>query len=89
LDNGSSFIKAGVAGEEVPRSVLPTIAGRKGDSTYVGFAALEEENIKDLCSPLDPSFSPTTNWENITEIWEYIFSHELGVNPQMHPVLIL
>jgi len=41
IDNGSSFIKVGVAGEEVPRCVVPTVVVKdeKTGKTIIGSAA--------------------------------------------------
>ena len=36
VDNGSRFIKAGIAGEQVPRTLLPTILSSKANETYIG-----------------------------------------------------
>jgi len=32
IDNGSGYLKAGHAGDEVPRSITPTITGKPKDA---------------------------------------------------------
>jgi hypothetical protein len=35
IDNGSRFIKAGIAGEQVPRALIPTLVGKsKGEVLF-------------------------------------------------------
>jgi actin-related protein len=36
--------------------------------------------------PIDPRRN--TNWDQLTELWEYTFEKELSVNPAMHSVCI-
>jgi hypothetical protein len=40
IDNGSSFLKVGLAGETHPRFVIPTVSGYDGDVCVIGSAAV-------------------------------------------------
>lgn len=44
IDNGSACIKAGIAGEEVPRTVVPTVCTYSGELCSVGLAAIAAAN---------------------------------------------
>jgi len=85
LDNGSSFIKAGVAGEDVPRTVVPTMCGYVGDACYVGRPALLREGLKVAC-PIDPRRD--TDWDALADVWEYVLCHEMHIDPTEHPLLM-
>jgi len=64
IDNGSSFIKAGIAGEENPRVSIPTVVGwskKEKKEIFVGEHVLNHLEDLKICRPLDPRKKP--NWE--------------------------
>jgi len=88
VDNGSSYIKAGAAGEDVPRTSIPTVVGYLDDSCYVGRPALLHEGL-DLNNPIHPSKDlDDVDWDALGDIWEYAFCHELRIDPTLHPFLM-
>jgi actin beta/gamma 1 len=98
IDNGSSMCKAGVAGEDVPRAVLPSVVGRRlhqdimcsirQKDLYVGdelHVQLKDDTLN-LRYPIEHGI--VTNWDDMEKIWHHIFYNELRVAPEEHPVLL-
>src|SRR2546423_148600 len=93
IDSGSGMIKAGVAGEEAPKVVFPTVVGRPSGSTdpeetYVGEEALAKSRTGKfaLSYPIDRG-DIVTNWEDMERIWRYTFE-QLEVQPEDASVLL-
>eukprot|EP01112_Ceratiomyxa_fruticulosa_P009479 TRINITY_DN2466_c1_g1_i1.p1 TRINITY_DN2466_c1_g1~~TRINITY_DN2466_c1_g1_i1.p1 ORF type:complete len:1060 (-),score=243.32 TRINITY_DN2466_c1_g1_i1:239-3418(-) len=91
VDNGSCFIKAGVAGEDIPRAVLPPVKGvlsrsKSSKANYIGFKAWETEGLT-LSSAIDAD-TGAVNWNVLTDIWEHVFFQELKADPGAHPLVI-
>ena len=73
IDNGSSMIKAGFAGDEAPRSVFPSLVGRPkyvqavdgGDNkdTYVGDEACAKAGILIIRHSIKHGI--VTNWDDM------------------------
>ncbi len=92
----SSFLKVGIAGEESPRSVIPTLVGTSTSlhsssssasslpfKKVMGKRVVEDDMLKVGC-PLDPR-SPT-NWDQITDLWEYLFTEEMKIEASEYSV---
>lgn len=97
IDSGSGTVKAGFAGDPVPRSVFPTVVGRPrhnipivgvgGKDVYVGDEALSKRGILRLAYPIEHGI--VTNWDNAEVIWRHAFLHELrGVQPEAQPIVL-
>ncbi|KRX00350.1 hypothetical protein PPERSA_10849 [Pseudocohnilembus persalinus] len=96
IDNGSGFCKAGIAGDDAPRSQVPTVIGRPKQpglmvgmdqkDTYVGNEVESKHEVLNLSYPIDNG--EIQNWDDMEKIWDHIFHHELHVNPEDHPVLL-
>ncbi|GJP40591.1 hypothetical protein CLOM_g254 [Closterium sp. NIES-68] len=90
-DNGSGTMKAGLAGEDAPRAVFPTIVGRPKDMSgsyekpLVGLDAKEKRGILILEHPIEQGI--VTSWDGMESIWQHTF-HELGVMVEERPVLL-
>jgi actin-related protein len=99
IDNGSCFIKAGLAGRYQPACVIPAVVGRPkaGDSNagsiiYMGAEALNKSDVLDLSRPVSSSLSAGTvpgRWDDIAALWRHIFTHELCAAPEGKSVLML
>lgn len=99
IDNGSCFIKAGLAGRYQPACVIPAVVGRPkaGDSNagsiiYMGAEALNKSDVLDLSRPVSSSLSAGTvpgRWDDIAALWRHIFTHELCAGPEGKSVLML
>jgi actin-related protein len=96
VDNGSGMCKAGVAGDDAPRAVFPSIVGRPKQQTiiigsgdkecYIGDEAQLRRGILLLHYPIEHGI--VTNWEEMEKIWHHTFYNELRVAPEEHPVLL-
>ncbi|XP_026565419.1 actin, clone 302-like [Pseudonaja textilis] len=96
VDNGTRNCRAGVAGEDLPRIVLPAIIGRPklqsvaedtdGKAYYVGSDAQSRRDLLTLRHPIESGF--IMNWDDMEKIWHHVFYNELQVGPEDHPVLL-
>jgi actin beta/gamma 1 len=98
IDNGTSYCKAGLSGEEGPRAVFPTCvsAGYKIDkieyapgmvaSVMVGANAKNKSYFLKLNYPIENGV--IYNWDDMEKIWEHVFNDELEVAPEGHNVML-
>ena len=93
IDNGSSTIRAGFAGDGAPRSVFPSVVGRPRHRAinigtkdcYVGDEAQSKRGTLTIKHPVEAGI--VTNWDDMEAIWQHTFA-ELKVDPAHHPVLL-
>lgn len=85
IDNGSGTIKAGFAGEDVPKTHFSSFVGRpkhprvlagsiEGD-TFIGPRAQELRGLLKIKYPLEHGI--VTDWEDMERIWQYVYTEEL------------
>jgi len=99
LDNGSSTVRIGFAGDDSPRVVLPNIIGdsphvpttstvnNTEKESFIGDKALEHKNVLNLRYPMEHGI--VTNWDDMETIWRYGLHHELGLSTVTdRPILI-
>jgi len=98
IDNGSGKVKAGFGGDDIPRSVFPSIVGRPKDQgvkvsmaqkdCYVGVEA-QSKRFRGICIceyPIERGI--VTSWDGMEKIWHHSFHNELKIDPEEHPVLL-
>jgi actin len=96
IDDGSSLCKAGFAGEEVPRSVFPSVighrkyfrpvAGGQYKDLSAGDEAIKKRGMHALTDPIERRI--VINGDDIEKIWHHIFDFELHVDPAKYPVCL-
>ncbi|KAH8836083.1 actin-2 [Flagelloscypha sp. PMI_526] len=96
IDNGSGLIKAGLAGDDTPRAIFPSILARANMKAsmvgtdqreyYIGDEAQTKRGILSLTYPIKNGI--VTNWDGMEKIWHHTFYNELRVAPEEHHVLL-
>jgi len=85
LDNGSGTIRAGFAGEDLPKCYFPSFVGRpkhlrvlagalEGD-IFIGPRAQELRGLLKIRYPLEHGI--VTDWDDMERIWQYVYTEEL------------
>jgi len=99
IDNGSHTIKAGIVGYDVPKAIFPSIVGRirhaammvgmglkDPKAAYVGDEAQRKRGLLTLKYPIEQGI--IVNWDDIEKIWHNVFTNELSISSEEHPVLL-
>lgn len=97
IDVGSHTTKAGLAGDEEPRAVFPTVVARPREqcvtagvapkAAFVGDEAVSKRGILTPTKPVEDGV--VTNWEDYEEIIRHIYDDELQVAAAEHPLLMV
>lgn len=85
LDNGSGTIRAGFAGEDLPKCYFPSFVGRpkhlrvlagalEGD-VFIGQRAQELRGLLKIRYPLEHGI--VTDWDDMVKIWEWVYGDGL------------
>ncbi|XP_053623091.1 alpha-centractin [Plodia interpunctella] len=97
IDNGSGVIKAGFAGDQIPKCRFPNYIGRpkhvrvmagalEGE-LFVGPRAEEHRGLLSIKYPIEHGI--VTDWNDMERVWNYIYSKEqLSTFSEEHPVLL-
>ncbi|KAL0209694.1 hypothetical protein RCL1_008532 [Eukaryota sp. TZLM3-RCL] len=91
-DMGTGFIKAGFAGDKLPRHVFPSYVGRpllRADESFGG-ASIPDLLVGDDCQPYLPLLDVkyplengvVRNWEDMTHLFDYLFDKKLHIKPE-------
>uniref|UniRef100_A0A4W3HC71 Uncharacterized protein n=1 Tax=Callorhinchus milii TaxID=7868 RepID=A0A4W3HC71_CALMI len=96
IDNGSGLCKAGIAGDNAPRSVITSIVGRpKAKATmlgagqkeyYIGEQAQAKRGILTLKYPIKHGI--VASWDDMEKIWRHVYECELRLKSTERPVLL-
>jgi actin-related protein len=92
IDLGSGRIKAGFAGDDAPKVIIPAVVGRPTTpnaalkAAYFGDEALAKADVLTLTRPIERGF--VTRWDDLEALLHYVFFNELRVDPKDHPVLL-
>jgi centractin len=97
IDNGSGSLKAGFAGEEVPKLIFPSYVGRPKHKKvmasvvekpmYVGNKAEELRGLLKIRYPMEHGIVQPGAWGDMEAVWAHTFD-ELKVKPEAHPILL-
>lgn len=85
IDNGSGTIRAGFAGEDVPKIFIPSYVGRpkhvrtmagalEGD-VFIGPPAADHKGLFKINYPLEHGI--VTDWDDMERIWQYVYNEGL------------
>ncbi|POS84094.1 actin-like protein [Erysiphe pulchra] len=98
LDNGSGTIRAGFAGDDLPKCFFPSFVGRpkhlrvlagalEGD-VFIGDRAQELRGLLKIRYPLEHGI--VTDWDDMERIWEWVYGEGLKTlsEEEQHPVLL-
>ncbi|KAF3848458.1 hypothetical protein F7725_014955 [Dissostichus mawsoni] len=94
IDNGSGVIKAGFAGDQIPKYCFPNYVGRpkhvrvmagalEGD-LFIGPKAEEHRGLLSVRYPMEHGI--VKDWNDMERIWQYVYSKS-SCRPS-HPVLL-
>ena len=97
LDNGSGTIRAGFAGDDVPKCHFPSwvgrpkhlrvLAGALEGEVFIGQkAATELRGLLKIHYPLEHGI--VTDWDEMEKIWAYVYDEGLKTLSEEHPVLL-
>jgi len=96
VDNGSGMVKAGIAGDDTPRNVFPSLVGfpkHQGvmvgmgqKEIYVGDEAQSKRGILKVRYPIESGI--INDWNDMEKIWHHTFYNELRVSVEDCRVLL-
>uniref|UniRef100_A0A670IK78 Uncharacterized protein n=1 Tax=Podarcis muralis TaxID=64176 RepID=A0A670IK78_PODMU len=96
IDNGSGLCKAGLSGEQAPRTVVATVVGYPKSQaimfgpvqreSYVGKEAQAKRGILAFKYPVEHGI--VTSWDDMEKIWRYIYRRGLRIRAHERPVLV-
>eukprot|EP00418_Pyrodinium_bahamense_P085079 CAMPEP_0179071028 /NCGR_PEP_ID=MMETSP0796-20121207/31322_1 /TAXON_ID=73915 /ORGANISM="Pyrodinium bahamense, Strain pbaha01" /LENGTH=391 /DNA_ID=CAMNT_0020768133 /DNA_START=33 /DNA_END=1204 /DNA_ORIENTATION=- len=96
-DTGTGVIKAGLAGDQEPKLMFPTLVGRpmtrydcglppgaQVGSLVIGEEANTQRSMLQLKRPIKNGI--IEHWDDMEKVWDYTFK-QLGVNPREHKIV--
>uniref|UniRef100_A0A6B2L7P8 Actin n=1 Tax=Arcella intermedia TaxID=1963864 RepID=A0A6B2L7P8_9EUKA len=96
FDNGSKYCRAGIAGDDNPQVVVPSIVGcprhkssMKGltyQDTYVGFDAQARRGILELQYPVERGI--IADWDTMAALWRHIYAQDLRIPSEDYSALL-
>jgi actin, other eukaryote len=96
IDNGSGMIKAGMGGEDKPRTVFPCVVGRPKEASvipgtekkdiYIADEAQKMRGVLKVTYPIEHGI--VKSWEDMTKIWEHTIYNELRVDPKESTLML-
>lgn len=97
IDNGSGMLKAGFAGDQVPKINFSNYIGRPKHTRvmtggletdlFIGSLAEEYRGLLNINYPMEHGI--VNNWNDMEKIWQHLYSkNQLNSNSEEHPVLL-
>jgi len=90
VDNGSSMLRGGLAGDDSPRIDIPTVIGHPKTplhTTRIGEEAISWRSILNLEYSIHHD-GVITDWDNMIKIWTILFRDRLELDPTCHHILL-
>lgn len=86
IDNGSSLMKVGIAGDDTPSAIFPNMIGFEPgqEDPYFGEEAQEQQDNLDIIQPIRHGI--INDWDAMERIWDFAFSKILRVDPKEHRI---
>jgi actin-related protein 2 len=95
----SQFLKAGFAGDNLPRYQFPSIVGRpmlRAEEEAIGDIELKDINIGEDAAALRRALEisyPLENgvirdWADMEHVWSYLFAEKMKIDPKEHKILL-
>ena len=91
IDNGSYYIKAGLSGEEQPRTIFRSLIGYPKNKDceinfLVGCDAEAKSDRLNISYPIE--YGAVKNWDEMEKIWKHTFINELAIDPEGHNIML-
>lgn len=94
IDTGTGSCKTGLAGNDAPSHVIPTIVGRPHEGVaalmkreaYVGDEAQSKRGLLTIKNPIDGGV--IINWDDMEMVWHHSFFNMLSLEPQEHAIIL-
>ena len=96
IDNGSGKLKAGLADDDSPKYVFPTIIGEPKapgilvgmdqKDFYVGNEVKDKESVLNLTYPIQKGI--IVDLDQMKNIWSHLMNTELRVSPEDHRIFM-
>lgn len=98
-DNGTGFLKAGFAGDNLPRFQFPSIVGRpvlRAEEEAIGDVELKPIMVGDEAAALRRALEISyplengviRNWEDMETVWKYLFHDKMQVDCKDKKILL-
>ncbi|XP_026529005.1 actin-3-like [Notechis scutatus] len=92
IDTGTGYTKSGLAGDEKPRSIVPSIVGvprfRTKESPLYYIGKNIPQRRAEVSTHLVMTHGVVTDWDALEMLWHHIFYTELSVCPEELAVLV-
>jgi len=97
IDIGTGFCKCGFTTEQAPRTIIPSVVGRRkpnvevivGENdkkSYVGYEAQQKRHHLILRNPIEKG--EVVNWDDMEDLFSYVFDEELSVEMSKHSLML-
>jgi len=97
IDNGTGILKAGFAGDQIPKINFPNYIGRPKhtrimagaleNDLFLGKFADENRGLLSIRYPMEHGI--VNDWNDMEKIWQHVYSkNQLNANSEEHPVLL-
>jgi len=96
IDNGTGTIKAGIAGDDAPRSAFRTIVGKPKmpgimvgldqKDVYIGDEAKEKKGVLKIECPIERGI--IKDWNDMEKVWNHTIYQEMKTTPEEQAILL-